>query len=272
MQLNETTANNVDKMARYNWRIKDAQGEMRMIDKSLLKIDDSYQRNVGDSDAKIKRIAANWSWVACGALIVANRGGQLFVVDGQHRARAAMKLSSVRELPCIVFDSDGEMGEAEAFLRANKDRKPMTAIQAFKAMVAAGDKDAVFVKDLLAMHGLRVTQGPKTPGAFQSPGVILGIAKRGHDAASRVLSASIAACSGGAMHGEVIKGLGWIDTMAKDDSLLPKMCPRLSRIGRDSILHSIASAKAFRQAGGEKVCGEGVLNAYNHRLRNKIEL
>ena len=271
MQINEMTHIGLDKAARYGWTIKDEPGRLMVLDKAALEVDASYQRRA--ADGKVKRIASEWSWVACGALVVADRGdGRFFVIDGQHRALAAMKLSAVRHLPCVVFQTEGRREEASGFLRANRDRKPMTAVQAFAAMVTAGDKDAVFVQNLLDEQGLALSTSAATTGAFKATGCLLQIARRGHEHARRVLVAAIAACAGGSVHNDVLRGLGWIDTRLGDPASFSRMTPRLKAIGRDEILRSISAAKAFRNAGGEKVYAEGILNAYNHRLRNKIEL
>ena len=271
MRINETVKGGVDKAARYGWSIKDQPGRLMMLDKAALEVDDSYQRSA--TQDKVKRIAAEWSWVACGALVVADRGdGRFFVIDGQHRALAALKLSAVRQLPCVVFQTEGSREEAGGFLRANRDRKPMTAVQAFAAMVTAGDKDAVFVRHLLEENGMAVASGGASQSAFKATGTLLKIARDSHDAARKVLSASIAACSGGAVHNDVMRGLWWIYSRMDDAKAFERMNPRLSAVGRDEILRSIAAAKAFQGVGGEKVCGEGILKAYNFRLKRKLDL
>ena len=271
MHMNETVKGGFDKATRYGWMIKDEPGRLMMLDKAALEVDASYQRSA--TAGKVKRIAAEWSWLACGALVVADRGdGRFFVIDGQHRALAAMKLSAVRQLPCVVFQTEGSREEASGFLRANRDRKPMTATQAFAAMVTAGDGDALFVQSMLCEHGFSVGDDGKSASAFQAPGALLKLARRDHAHARRVFAATLAACTGGKPHSEIMRGLAWIDISADDPGLLPKMSPRLRALGRDELLRGVVNAKAFRGVGGEKVCGEGILNAYNHRLRNKIEL
>ncbi len=273
MHINETTHGGmVDKAARYGWTIKDQPGRLMMLDKAVLEVDNSYQRDT--AAAKIKRIAAQWSWLACGALIVADRGdGRFFVIDGQHRAEAAMKLSAVQKLPCIVFETGGSREEAGGFLRANRDRKPMTSVQAFSAMVTAGDPDAMAVQELLESHGLVARDsGSGNSQAFKSVGVLLQIVRRGKEHASRVLAASVAACHGGKVHSDVLKGMSWIDMKADDPAILPKIGQRLQAIGRDGVLAEIAKAKNFHGSGGEKPCAEGILKAYNFRLKHKLEL
>lgn len=273
MQNNELTNFGQDKMSRYNWSLADEPGEMMWIHKDALEVDMSYQREVKDTDAKVKRLAREWSWVACGALTVADRGdGRYFVIDGQHRARAALKISAVSKLPCVVFRTVGGQEEAAGFLRANKNRKPMAAIQAFKAMLKTGDKDAVFVQSLLDEHGLQLAAGGKSPHIFQAPGVILQIAARGHAHARRVMAAAFVACEGEQIHNEVLKGLAHIDASSDDTTILNRLTPRLRKLSREEILRGIANAKAFRGAGGDKVCSEGILNAVNKGLRNKIEI
>lgn len=270
LQINETGTNGGDKSHMYGWQIVDAKGEMMWIDKRRLAVDPEYQRDVQDADMKVKRIAASWSWAACGVIIVARRDGLFFVVDGQHRVRAAMKLSAVQTLPCIVFESEGVGDEAKAFLRANKDRKPMTAMQSFKAMNVSVDPNAEFVNAMLDRAGMKVgNNGVK--GAIQCVGALLGVAKLGHDRCQTVFDAAVAVCGSQALHSDIIKGFDYIYGRT-DAATVVKAAKKLQTIGREDVLKSIAAAKAYRLAGGVIPCGEGILNAYNHRMRHKIEI
>ena len=83
---------NKDKIERYDWKLLDQPGELRMLNKKVLRVDEQYQREA--TEPKVKEIARAWSWLACGALLVAERDGVYFVFDGQHRALAALRRSA----------------------------------------------------------------------------------------------------------------------------------------------------------------------------------
>jgi hypothetical protein len=124
-----------------------------------LLIDDSYQRSLDadSSQALIRRIAAQWDWGLCQPLFVARRGdGGLYVVDGQHRLAAAVLRGDIPQLPCVVSQFDSATHEAAAFVSLNQQRRPLTALDLFKAALAAGDGEALKIKAALDQAGLRL--------------------------------------------------------------------------------------------------------------------
>jgi hypothetical protein len=124
-----------------------------------LLIDETYQRSLEAeaSQALIRRIAAQWDWGLCQPLFVARRSdGGLYVVDGQHRLAAAVLRGDIPQLPCVVSHFDSAEREAAAFVALNQQRRPLNALDLFKAALAAGDKDAVAIKQCLDQAGLRL--------------------------------------------------------------------------------------------------------------------
>lgn len=53
--------------------MKDKPGTLTMLHKDVLQVHPAYQRELVEQ--KVKQITAEWSWIACGALIVGKRGG-----------------------------------------------------------------------------------------------------------------------------------------------------------------------------------------------------
>lgn len=266
---NEVGIKGVSKVDLYGWGIADQPGELLWIDKNLLQVDLAYQREAQDGAAKVKSIASEWSWIACGALTVAKREENLFVIDGHHRARAAMKRSDIKNLPCVVFESAGAKDEAEGFLRANRNRRAMSAIDAFKAQIASGNGDAIFLNDLVKTHGLKV--GPHSSNTFSAPGVMMRLISEDRARAEMVFRLTYEICAGAYLHSDILQGLFLLEARLENASLRDaRLRVKLIEEGRDTILKKIAEAKVFRGASGDKVRAEGILNALNLRLRNKI--
>jgi hypothetical protein len=153
LDLQEKDVNGMDKIKRYGWKMRNSPGEFHWIPKADLSIDHTYQRN----KLNVKRIedmARNWDWIACGALVVSLREDNAwFVMDGQNRKLAADKRSDIKELPCLVFEADGVRDEALGFLAINTGKVGVSGLDRFKAMVRAGDKAAVGLRDVLATTG-----------------------------------------------------------------------------------------------------------------------
>ena len=71
-----------------------------------LLVDDSYQRRADDGRSKvlIGQIARGWDWRLYQPLSVSRRaGGELFVVDGQHRLAAARMRGDIPHLPVVIL-------------------------------------------------------------------------------------------------------------------------------------------------------------------------
>lgn len=130
----------------------DERGSFLEIDKNDISIDDEYQRE--EKQSKIIQISRSWSWVACGAIIIAVRDGRYYAIDGQHRVLAARKINDIKTLPCLVFRSRGIRSEAKGFLDANTNRKPLTSLDKFKAYIVCKDPDAMHVEDLIRQGNL----------------------------------------------------------------------------------------------------------------------
>ena len=271
MQLNEVDASGTDKVQRYGWAVQDTPGNFMMIPKTRLVVDHAYQRDVTSHNMKIKRLAANWSWIACGALIVANRDGRFYVVDGQHRAMAAMKRSDITDMPCLVFQSAGDKEEAEAFLRANKDRQAMTAVQSFNAKLVSGDPVAIKVQKFLDEVDIAVTKTSRKNGT-QAVGTLMRCVETDEEVFYRVWHLIVRVCDRD-LHNDIIAGIFEAERRLVDASLTEKRYgEKLVSAGREEVLRQMNNARAFMGVGGDRVRATGVLNVVNHKLRNKLEL
>lgn len=134
------------------WKIVDKPGKYMQLAKEDLKIDPDYQRTE-ISDHRVRRIAAEWSWVACGILRIARRAdGSYWVMDGQHRLLGALRRDDITKLPCVVFASE-KKGEARSWHKTNKDRGNPSALQLFKADITGE------MPDVLAVQGMVEEQG-----------------------------------------------------------------------------------------------------------------
>ena len=142
------------KNERYGWTPLDNEGCCIWIDKTKLEVDHAYQRP--EARQKVLRIAAEFSWRKFGCLVVSLREDDRHVViDGQHRALAAMKRDDVTKVPCIVFRELQLADEAGAFVGLNTARKPVSALVKYEAQLIAGDAVAVWVDETLNAFGFK---------------------------------------------------------------------------------------------------------------------
>lgn len=130
---------------------------LQFLRPSELQIDPAYQRSIesSESQALIRRIAMFWNWDLCQPLVVSRRAdGGLYVIDGQHRLEAARLRGDIDQLPGVVGDYATAADEAASFVHLNQQRRPLGALDLFKAALASDDAEAVAIMAALDGAGL----------------------------------------------------------------------------------------------------------------------
>lgn len=129
---------------------------VQFISTGKLKVDLAYQRTIegGASQKLIENIARRWDWRLCVPLLVAARGQDLYIIDGQHRWAAAAKRGDIAFLPCAVGQYKDAAEEAALFVAANRRRVAVNRLDLWRAALAGGDQDTVTIDRLLRDAGL----------------------------------------------------------------------------------------------------------------------
>ena len=262
-----------DKVSVYRWMMQilgkfcDEPGEFRWIHKDKLNIDHDYQRD-RVSQARIRAIRNNWSWVACGVLVVASRGKEgLWVVDGQHRKLAVESRSDINELPCIVFNTSGVKEEASGFYRANTARGPMDSCSKYKSLIVSGDPVAISVDKMIRESGYKVHY---KGGRWKVRCVqrILNCYNSDPQITSDIWALIVDICEGAGPKQRVVAGLFFLEARLRrlGQTLLTKQnISQLKKAGMDAINESIEKTLAYYGKGGEKYFAEGIVRLLNHR-------
>jgi hypothetical protein len=257
------------KVEKFGWKIVDEPGRFLEIDKRLLNVDHSYQRE-DVSRGNISRMCAAWSWAACGCILVVMReDGSYWVFDGQHRVIAAMKRSDISKLPCLGFRLVGIEGEASGFVTANKLRKAVNAITKYRANIVAKDPVATACSEVFEELGLTVSGNATSPDQIKCIDACLLIAAQSKDSLKRCLSVARMVCDSQPIPKAIIQGLHWIDSkygLLSDTKFVSRFCSA-------DCSGLTESVRKFREAKGKssaKVCGEAILCVVNRGLRKKF--
>jgi hypothetical protein len=266
---------NIDKEThpKYAWAKTDEPGKLAYINKNILNVDSSYQRTLRDNTRLF--IARNFSWAAFGVLSVANRSdGSLYVFDGQHRLAAAMERPSITQVPCVVFNvADDIAFEAEMFLKANRNRKPVLALETYKADIVAGDPIVKKVQALLSAHNYVVSAIPGGEGVrtIRCISQLKQFVRLMPNELETMFPLVVEIAQGGYIEHRLLAGVVYCEYRLRKVGLNLKPYRRkLVEAGREAVLREIHRTVEYRRVGGMSSWAEGVLNVVNHRLRNKI--
>lgn len=268
----EVNAFGEDKVSRYGWTIASGEGDYRKINKRLLRVNkEVYQRE--ETKSKVLELAKSWSWISCGTITVARRGGVYWVVDGNHRKLAADRRSDISDLPCMVFEVGNVKDEARAFLATNANRKPITALARFKALLAADDITAKLVDDAVRDCGLRFATASKEAGDFKAVSWALETAARDPDGFVVILQAAaeLAVAAEAPLHHQVVKGLQYLHANIDGGLEDGRLRKRLRQVGFGALLKGALSAAEYYAKGGAKVYADGMLQALNKGLRTRFD-
>lgn len=259
--------NGLSKLDQYGWGVLDERGHFEWIPKDELFIDHAYQRDKV-SQIRVASIRRDWSWVACGVLIVARRkDGSLWIVDGQHRKLAADHRVDIQDLPCIVFNAAEVKDEATGFYRANTVRGPVDSYSKFKAMVEAGDPVAKAVKQMVESTGYKATVTHQTYGVA----CVVRLMNCYSSDAPLTMDVWKLLCEIG--DGEppterVVAGVFLLESRLREEgmTLLDKRNKEvLQKAGLAGIQESIQKTLSYYSKGGERYYAEGILQLLNKR-------
>lgn len=261
----------VDKVSRYKWTSDDKPGVLMMIDKTALNVDQAYQRD--ENHSKTLEIASAWSWIACGAIIVGMRGDGFFVIDGQHRVAAAMKRGDIKELPCVVFETQGVREEAVGFLRSNTNRRPIGAVARHRASLASGDEMSDKINSAIYGAGLVIAHSATRYPQIKCISVCEKLARQDFDSFVRALrlSSELAMPCGAFIHERLLSGLFEIDRKM-DGGISERFRKRILHVKHAAIIDGINRACAFFARGSAKTFAEGLLQEVNKGLREKFDI
>ncbi len=264
---------NISREPRHFVPLKNTPGELIKLDKKELHIDQKYQRKI--NQAVIHRIANNWSWIACGVLLVSLRsdGSGHFIVDGQHRWEAAKLLNNVKELPCLVFELNKIEDEAIGFLAANTERRILKIEDQFNALLLTDDPVAKTVEQLARQAGRHIGK-PSDKTHIACVGALMRAVRIDQQAIERVWPIISRLTQDQPLSGMLVTGIFSLERrMPKNHSLSElRWSDRLRSIGSEALLHSIKAMSGIEGKSNERVWGQGIFRALNKGMRNPLHI
>jgi hypothetical protein len=135
---------------------------MDWIEVKRLVTDKTYQREISRAGSiNVERIAEYFEWAKFSPVIVAPvEGGMFSIIDGQHRATAAM-LRGIEKVPCEIVHID-RARQAEAFAAINGNITRVSAQAVYYARLTGKDPEAEEMARVLSAAEVTVCRGAKT--------------------------------------------------------------------------------------------------------------
>lgn len=143
---------------RARFKVRDNEGtlvgtaELRKVPVDVIKIDSSYQR---DLDQRWVNAHLPWDPRKAQAVILSDRAGGPYCVDGQHRLAIARE-GGVAFVHAIVVSGLTRAGEARAFVGFQRDRRALKSWDLFKAELSGDDPTARNIVAISNHVGFRV--------------------------------------------------------------------------------------------------------------------
>lgn len=138
-------------------------------------VDPSYQRCLSATSVRlIRRMVEGWDWRLVQAVTVAELpGGRWELIDGQHRAIAALTHGGIPMLPATVLPVSGRDEAAAAFVAMNSARVAIRDYVRLKAEIAAEEPTALAIARCCTAAGVTLMfSAPAVSGVYPPHGCI----------------------------------------------------------------------------------------------------
>ena len=112
-----------------------------------------YQREA--NNRQVNAIVSGFDEAKLGVIVVSERDGRFYVIDGNHRVSALKHLGVAHAIAIVLEDMTYEM-EADYFRRQNENHRPLSLYARFKAGVEAKDPLHVRISDIARNHGFEI--------------------------------------------------------------------------------------------------------------------
>ncbi|MER5197750.1 DUF6551 family protein [Streptomyces sp. NPDC002755] len=266
--------------ARYNFELPAHQVDYGVeVDIKDLKLDAQAQRTLNERRAQ--HIADHLVAEAVGTVIVSKRSnGDLYLVDGQHRARACT-LANVKTIRAEIHHDLTQAQEAMLFLIKNKESHKPRPIDEYHVGLVGGVPLFVDTQRILEKHNL--TLGSTSVNGVGAVSGVLNITERyGADILDRTLTVAETSWErspetwDGMLLGGIGMFLGRFGDLVDDKELAKKIQDMGTAAKWRSEILSLSSRGGFNHSGtGSRTVTafRSVVNAWNRgrRASNRIE-
>ena len=205
-----------------------------------------------------------------GSIVISHKEGENFIVDGQQRLLAARRRGDIREVPCVLFKSDGREHEARAFIALNIRRVKVPSVAKFNASVRAALNPEKQIAEWLGTLGLSVMDDGKSMNGVCFPAHLIRTWNMNAECCKRAVKIQRDVNGTEPLHSACHNGIFWLLTNGIN---VEEHTDKLRCLGgRSAMLRSIKTVEIETNTKANmRIAGIGVLRQINYkRRRNKI--
>lgn len=262
-----------------------AASKIEEVPLAKLQTDYSYQRDT--SERLVDDIANDWDTVASELILVSNRGvrptdgevkGGLFIVNGQHRSKAALKKGMDRIWARVIDLRKAEdPAQIEAGFRLKTNvRLGDRPLERFKAQLRSGDEESLAIEKILTSFGTEINTQPQGDVGINCVATIEALYRIDNGALLKdtleVVRDTWTYVGGKHAHAAPLKGICWFVEKHAEESDRTRLVSKLKGVG-DSALESRARTIGLTMGGSLWVnYYRAIVDLYNEQLREKNRL
>lgn len=260
----------ISKVEVYKWKNPGSKGELRWIEKSELKLDLTYQREL-DSKTRVAKISREFDWALFGVLLVSKCDDGYYVVDGGHRLRAANRREDITDIPCIVFNLDDVSDEARVFFEFNVQRKSVNTFDRHKAALKANMEIAQKAESLVKKYGYIFTKGGSRPFQTCAINAIYRMIESDENLADKTFSIMAKVSEGEDIQASELSGLFYIMERNRSIDYFGFPLKNLVDAGIGNIRDAIRRVSLIDGKGGQRVFAKALVDIINKgQIKTKV--
>lgn len=238
-----------------------------------LHLDHVYQRDL--SADLVQKMANNWDMAVAGTITVSRRpNGDLYIIDGQHRAAAA-KLAGEEYILAQVLEQKGRADEAQMRLRGNV-RRGDKAQERFRAQLAAGDPESKAIVKLCDQFETQINPYPESRAGINAVSQVEFIYRIDKGIlltrVFEVIQKTWGTVGGEHSSANVLRGLAWLLHRQGGELSVPRLIERLQVEGVGAVDRKARAHKAAMGGSLWLNWYRAAIEVYNHRLPEPSKL
>jgi hypothetical protein len=256
-------ASAADKVVKFKWAKPTSPGQQMLLAKSVLNVDDRYQRGQTSHEA-VKRIARDWDWSLFGVIKIAKRpDGTFWVFDGGHRTRAAFFRSDINDLPCIVFEWSDVADEARAFIAGARTSTRISSLDTFRAATVAMEPDACRTAALIKSLGMKVVQRATHQNELKCIHTIQNAVAENEEKATKCLQVCQVMAGDEPISGSVFRALFCLAQHFNGRDVISEFSEPLQQLTQAEAEKAIRQLKAEIGKGGQTIAAKAIVGLLN---------